>query len=168
MEVTELKVGFSIHGHVWTFTVYCCICSAHGTERRVRVKCKEYYVGLCVLVSILKLTTPNLNHDTASKSVRNLTTYLSKQVYNSHLLTLVPRSWIFVPWRWRRYVPPKRQLNQDLHSATSQKMTFFIVTAVKTSNLTEKSFILHVSFNALQTNAKETCLWSAKPSSDTI
>jgi hypothetical protein len=54
----------------------------------------------------------------------------------SHLLTLVPRLWIFVPWMWRRYVPPKRRLTQDLHSATSQKTAFFIVTAMKTSNLT--------------------------------
>jgi hypothetical protein len=42
----------------------------------------------------------------------------------SHLLTLVPRSRILLPWRWRRYVPPKRLLTQDLHSATSQKTTF--------------------------------------------
>jgi hypothetical protein len=38
--------------------------------------------------------------------------------------------------RWRRYVPPKRRFSQDLHSATSQKTTFFIATAVKTSNHT--------------------------------
>jgi hypothetical protein len=56
----------------------------------------------------------------------------------SHLLTLVPRSWIFPPWRWRWCVPPKRRFTQDLHGATSQKTTFFIVTAVKTSNLTLK------------------------------
>jgi hypothetical protein len=31
----------------------------------------------------------------------------------SHLLTLVPRSRTFLPWRWRRYVPPKRRLTQD-------------------------------------------------------
>jgi hypothetical protein len=43
----------------------------------------------------------------------------------SHLLMLVHRSRIFLPWRWRRYVPPKRRLTQDLHSATSQKTTFF-------------------------------------------
>jgi hypothetical protein len=55
----------------------------------------------------------------------------------SHLFTLVPRSRIFVPWRWRQYVPPKRRFTQDLHGATSQKTTFFIVTAVKTSNLTQ-------------------------------
>jgi hypothetical protein len=54
----------------------------------------------------------------------------------SHLLTLVHRSRIFLPWRWRRHVPPKRRFTQDLHSATSQKTTFFIVTAVKASNRT--------------------------------
>jgi hypothetical protein len=54
----------------------------------------------------------------------------------SHLLTLVPRWWIFLPWRLRRYVTPKRWLTQDLHGATSQKTAFFIVTALKTSNLT--------------------------------
>jgi hypothetical protein len=43
-----------------------------------------------------------------------------------YLLTLVPCSRIFLPWRWRRYVPPKRRfISQDLHGATSQKTTFF-------------------------------------------
>jgi hypothetical protein len=43
---------------------------------------------------------------------------------------------------WRRVdilltdVPPKRRLTQYLHDATSQKTAFFIVIAVKTSNLT--------------------------------
>jgi hypothetical protein len=41
------------------------------------------------------------------------------------VLTLVPRSWIFLPWRWRRYVPPKYQFTQDLHGAISQKTAFF-------------------------------------------
>jgi hypothetical protein len=58
------------------------------------------------------------------------------------LLTLVPRSRIFLPWRWRRYVPPKRRFTQDLHDATSQKTTFFIVTVVKTSNLTRIHLVL--------------------------
>jgi hypothetical protein len=52
------------------------------------------------------------------------------------LLTLVPRSRIFPLWRWTRYVPPKGRCTQDLHSATSQKTAFFIVTAVKTSDVT--------------------------------
>jgi hypothetical protein len=55
---------------------------------------------------------------------------------SSHLLTLVPLSRIFLPWRWRRYVTPKRRFTQDLHGAIFQKTVFFIVTAVKTSNLT--------------------------------
>jgi hypothetical protein len=41
-----------------------------------------------------------------------------------------------IPWRCRRYLPPKRRLTKYLHGATSQKTAFFIVTAVKTSNLT--------------------------------
>jgi hypothetical protein len=45
----------------------------------------------------------------------------------SHLLMLVTRSRIFLPWWWRRYVPPKRRVTQDLHSATSQKMIFFYI-----------------------------------------
>jgi hypothetical protein len=54
----------------------------------------------------------------------------------SHLLKLVPRSRIFLPWRWRRYVPLNRRFTQDLHGATSQKTAFFTVTAVKISDLT--------------------------------
>jgi hypothetical protein len=52
------------------------------------------------------------------------------------LLTLVFRSRIFLPWRWRQYDRPKRRFNPlHLHGATHQKTAFFIVTAVKTSNL---------------------------------
>jgi hypothetical protein len=43
----------------------------------------------------------------------------------SHLLVLVPRSWIFLPWRCKRYIPPKLRFTQDLHGATSKKATFF-------------------------------------------
>jgi hypothetical protein len=44
----------------------------------------------------------------------------------------------YIPWRWRRYVPPKHRLTQyiHVHNATSQMATLFIITAVKTSNLT--------------------------------
>jgi hypothetical protein len=68
------------------------------------------------------------------------TRWLAAATVCSYLLTLVPRSWIFLPWSWRRYVPPKRRLTQDLHGATSQKTAFFIVTAVKTSNLTTRNY----------------------------
>jgi hypothetical protein len=36
-----------------------------------------------------------------------------------------------------RYVPLKRRLIQELHVVTFQKKAFFIVTAMKTSNLIE-------------------------------
>jgi hypothetical protein len=42
----------------------------------------------------------------------------------------------WLPWKCRRYFPPKRRLTQDLHGATSQKAAFLILTPVKTSNLT--------------------------------
>jgi hypothetical protein len=72
----------------------------------------------------------------ASLAVKLLLPQRMSSAVCSHLLMLVPCSQIFLPWRWRRYIPPKRQFTQDLHSITSQKMTFFIVTAVKASNLT--------------------------------
>jgi hypothetical protein len=40
-----------------------------------------------------------------------------------------------LPWRW--YIPPKRRFTEYLLRVTSQKTAFFIVTAVKTSNLTK-------------------------------
>jgi hypothetical protein len=48
----------------------------------------------------------------------------------SHLLTLVPHSRTFLPWRWRRYVPPKRRFTQELHGVTSQKTAFFKIAFV--------------------------------------
>jgi hypothetical protein len=47
------------------------------------------------------------------------------------------------PWRWRRYIPPKRRFTQELHGATSQKTAFFIVTSMKTSNLSYTVIIDH-------------------------
>jgi hypothetical protein len=52
------------------------------------------------------------------------------------LLTLFLARRFLSPWWWRRYVPPKRRFLQGPHSVTSQKTVFFIVTAVKASNLT--------------------------------
>jgi hypothetical protein len=44
---------------------------------------------------------------------------------------------ILRPWRWRRYVPPRRRVQLNvLHGDISQKMVLFITTAVKTSNPT--------------------------------
>jgi hypothetical protein len=43
----------------------------------------------------------------------------------SHLLTLIPCSRIFLPWRWRRFFLPNVRLTQEPHSATSRKTTYF-------------------------------------------
>jgi hypothetical protein len=49
--------------------------------------------------------------------------------------------WFLSPWWWRRYVPPKHRFLQEPHDLTSQKTPFFIVTAVKISNLTDIPFV---------------------------
>jgi hypothetical protein len=53
------------------------------------------------------------------------------RVRNQRKQVAVCSSWFltrgfFLPWRWRRYVPPKRWFTQDLHGATSQKTVSFI------------------------------------------
>jgi hypothetical protein len=44
------------------------------------------------------------------------------------LFILVGWSSVWMARRWRRYIPPKHRLTQDLHSAISPRMTFFILT----------------------------------------
>jgi hypothetical protein len=51
----------------------------------------------------------------------------------------VPSSPIFVTLMNEAQVPPKRRFLQEPHGVTTQKTQFFIVTAVKTSNLTNKN-----------------------------
>jgi hypothetical protein len=48
----------------------------------------------------------------------------------------VSSSPILVTLMMEGYSPPKRRFLQEPHGVTSQKTEFFIVTAVKTSNLT--------------------------------
>jgi hypothetical protein len=51
---------------------------------------------------------------------------------------------ILRPWRWRRHVLPKRRLTfNGLHGVISQKIRFFIPTAVRTSNLKTAIFFLN-------------------------
>jgi hypothetical protein len=47
------------------------------------------------------------------------------------------------PWRWWRYVPPKRRLKLNgLHGVISQKMILFITTALRTSNPTGRGLAM--------------------------
>jgi hypothetical protein len=53
------------------------------------------------------------------------------------------------PWWWR-YVPPKSRFVQEPHGVTSQKTAFFMVTAVKTSNLSCSFPLYEACFGSLQ------------------
>jgi hypothetical protein len=82
-----------------------------------------------------------MDEETCSRFMILITLSIGKCIFACYLLTLVLRSRIFLPWRWRRYDPPKRRFNRLLlHGATPQKTAFFIVTAVKTSNLTKWNY----------------------------
>jgi hypothetical protein len=67
---------------------------------------------------------------------------------------------------WRRYVLPKCRFLHDPHGVISQKTAFFIVTAMKTSNLTKyfMFYFLLLLFNSVKrkvtniTTAKQTYL----------
>jgi hypothetical protein len=61
-------------------------------------------------------------------------TVSEKGLQAGFLLSLFSR-----PWRWRRYVPPKRLLTfNGLHGVISQKMVHFITTGVRTSDPTNR------------------------------
>jgi hypothetical protein len=66
---------------------------------------------------------------------------------------------IIQPWKWRRYIPPKRRLTLNgLHGVISQKMVLFITTAVRTSNLlrliiNNSDFFVEIRLPLRSTNA---------------
>jgi hypothetical protein len=70
----------------------------------------------------------------------------------SHLLMLVPRSRIFLPWRLRRYVPPKHRFTQDLDGPTFKKTAFFIY-----------SFPLHLLLYFSNSSPKHSNAWFCLP-----
>jgi hypothetical protein len=81
-------------------------------------------------ISVLtRATRRNIPEDTILHSHRceNLKSYI--------VLTLFLARRFLSPWWSRRYVPPKRLLLLEPQGVTSQKMVFFVVTAVNTSYL---------------------------------
>jgi hypothetical protein len=64
-------------------------------------------------------------------------------IVNSELVSWFLARLILLPWRWRRYVPPKRRLTfNGLHCVISQKIALFITTTVRTSNPTSTCHLL--------------------------
>jgi hypothetical protein len=62
-------------------------------------------------------------------------------------LALFPVHRFLSRWWRRRYVPPKRRFLQEPNGVTPQKMPFFIVTAVKTSNLMNPELFPLITFH---------------------
>jgi hypothetical protein len=92
---------------------------------------------------------PSITTFLAEKSYENVNTYhlqTTVSVKKSKTILITGRGGPYVadhcillaihlPWKWRRYVPPKRRFQPHLHGTRSQKTIFFIDIAVKTSNL---------------------------------
>jgi hypothetical protein len=88
--------------------------------------CNELSLWHRIFLKSLKMFLDFKIHHNAHESP-TLDEFLEKYTeLCSYLLTMVPRSRIFLSLRWRRYVPPKRQFTQDLHGATSQKTALLI------------------------------------------
>jgi hypothetical protein len=127
------------------------------------------------LATILVLSRNVIRRLGVSKTKARIWTPYKKNAASCHLLTLVPRSRIFLPWRWRRSVPPKRRFTQELHGATSQKTAFFINVYILFFSLLNDNFDLcyyyyyyyyyyfvcfHVCFNVLFLQCLSViCLW---------
>jgi hypothetical protein len=84
------------------------ICNLWSSQRDDGVFLKACYLYQCVFMTLWNVLNVAAEH------------------VCSYLLTLVPRLRIFLPWRWSRYVPPKRRFTQEIHGAISQKTAFFI------------------------------------------
>jgi hypothetical protein len=54
----------------------------------------------------------------------------------------VPHLQILLPWRWKRYNPPKRRFTQELHSTTTQKMSFFHLFTIQRAPITLVSKVI--------------------------
>jgi hypothetical protein len=98
-------------------------------------------------MSVFQLERTSLHYAMGMEKVETLSTILIKAGAKRVLKDLVSnctskcsqyenysicRKWLYYlcvcsPWWWRRYVPPKRQVLQEPHGVTSQKMPFFTV-----------------------------------------
>jgi hypothetical protein len=75
-----------------------------------------------------KSTLLCIKDEAASQVLINCNELIGKDC--SHLFTLVPRSRIFLPWRWKRYVPEDGILHshrrENLKSYVSRKLTRWV------------------------------------------
>jgi hypothetical protein len=117
-----------------SFSFYCSFRGSFYNAvniRTIKYRCDPIPTLACYLLAHLHRLFPSPLYWFPMRSTIPLFLFLYSWVFPtgdsvcSHLHTLVPSSRIFLPWRWRRYVPPKRRFTQYLHGATSPKTTFF-------------------------------------------
>jgi hypothetical protein len=113
---------------------------------------------LC-LVALVRTDVPGENVAPPSSGWQELRTMLEILFSVRRLLVkanVVPSSPILISLIMEGYFPPKRRFLQEPLGVTSQKTPFFIVTPVKTSNLTYfKVVCVYCVFGVLSSNSPE-------------
>jgi hypothetical protein len=91
-----------------------------------------FFWSCCTYLCLKNLMTVRVAQIIWTKMAEWLVYYKLKWMWERAFLVpeLVPRSRIFLPWRWRRYVTSKRRFTQEVHSATSKKTAFFFPSLV--------------------------------------
>jgi hypothetical protein len=70
---------------------------------------------------------------------------------------------ILRPWRWRRYVPPKRRVQlYGLHGVISQKIILFKQLHVSDTGITTNNPLLHIFIEYHSRQHKNSALWSVQ------
>jgi hypothetical protein len=66
---------------------------------------------------------------------------------------------ILLPWKWRKYIPPKRHLTLNgIQGVISQKTVLFIAIAMRTSNPTQNEYlhcIIPINSSLISTSVKD-------------
>jgi hypothetical protein len=109
-----------ILGRIWGF---------HGGDKE---QCKSSQVLRRVAIVRTDVSQERIFYIIRGKIIGELRTTLAVTSNPSTMR----RNTILSPWWWRRHAPPKGRFLQEPYGVTSKKTAFFIVTAVKASNLT--------------------------------
>jgi hypothetical protein len=126
------------------------------TTKKVNMKLKLYvYIGSHVQrwtnipeeYRLLRCDLALVRTDVLEERIASIirVTVIGELSFGCSLLpTLFLARRFLLPGRWRLCVPPKRRFLQEPPGVTSQKTAFFIVTAVKASNLILSIVLLYI------------------------
>jgi hypothetical protein len=121
-----------------------CLCKIRlvGMSKSVGLYCAYKLSGMCIIIIYRRDSSTYVRKE--SRNNKYSREFVVQEEKGREFYLLITKLFRRIPssGMWRRVAlvctdVTKRRFTQDLHGATSQKTPFFIVTAVKTSNLTK-------------------------------